>query len=87
MKYEDFKKLLNSIEQHNTPHQVNSGNKIITATERFVLLLQFLAIGENFKSLSFQFRISGKRNILGCIYQDVVSDLSQNIRSSRPEVF
>ena len=31
MSYKDFKKLLNSGEQHITPHQVNDGIKVITA--------------------------------------------------------
>lgn len=33
MSYEEFKMLLNSREQHITPHQVNSGNKVITAKD------------------------------------------------------
>lgn len=55
MSYEDFKQLLNNIEQHSTPHQVNVGNKVITAPERLALTLRFVATGESFKSLSFQF--------------------------------
>ena len=58
MSYEDFKQLLNNIEQHSTPHQVNVGNKVITAPERLALTLRFVATGESFKSLSFQFCIS-----------------------------
>lgn len=58
MSYEDFKQLLNNIEQHITPHQVNVGNKVITAPERLALTLRFVATGESFKSLSFQFCIS-----------------------------
>ena len=57
MSYED-KQLLNSIEQHSTPHQVNVGNNVITAPERLALTLRFVATGESFKSLSFQFCIS-----------------------------
>ena len=37
MSYKDFKKLLNSIEQHIMPHQVNGGNKVKTAPERLAL--------------------------------------------------
>ena len=58
MSYEDFKQLLNNIEQHITPHQVNVSNKVITAPERLALTLRFVATGESFKSLSFQFCIS-----------------------------
>lgn len=57
MSYED-KQLLNSIEQRSTPHQVNVGNNVITAPERLALTLRFVATGESFKSLSFQFCIS-----------------------------
>ena len=39
MSYEDSKKLLNSKEQHITPHQVNGGIKIMAAPERLVLTL------------------------------------------------
>ena len=60
MSYEDFKKLLNSKEQHTTPHEVNGGNKIIAAPERLALTLRFPATGESFKSLSFQFCISNR---------------------------
>ena len=58
MSYEDFKQLLNNIEQHITPHQVNVSNKVITAPERLALTLRFVATCESFKSLSFQFCIS-----------------------------
>ena len=60
MSYEDFKQLLNNIEQHITPHQVNVSNKVITAPERLALTLRFVATGESFKSLSFQFCISNE---------------------------
>ena len=69
MSYEDFKKLLNSIEQHIPSYQVNGGNKDITAPERLVLTLRFLATGESFKSLSFQFCISNKT--FSCIVKQV----------------
>ena len=45
MSYEDLKKLLNSIEQHNTPYPENDRNKVTTTPERLALTLRFLAIG------------------------------------------
>ena len=45
MSYEDLKKLLNSIEQHNTPHRVNDRNKVTTTPKRLAFTLRFLAIG------------------------------------------
>ena len=60
MSYEGFKKLLNFIEQHITLHQINDENIAIAAPERLALTLRFLATGESFKSLSFQFCISSR---------------------------
>ena len=60
MSYEDFKKLLNFIEQHITLHQINGENIAIAAPERLAVTLRFLATGESFKSLSFQFCISSR---------------------------
>ena len=57
---QDFKSILSQIEESITPHQVNGGNEVISAPERLVLTLRFLAKGESFKSLSFQFRISNR---------------------------
>ena len=56
MSYEDFKMILSQIEEYITPHQVNGGNKVISAPERLVLALRFLATGESFKSLQISSR-------------------------------
>ena len=72
MSYEDFKKLLNCIEQHIPSYQVNGGNKDITAPERLVLTLRFLVTGESFKSLSFQFC---KSKCWGCMSKNKISPL------------
>lgn len=58
MSYEDFMVLLEIIEPHITPRQVQGGQKVITAPERLTLTIRFLATGETYRSLSFQFRIS-----------------------------
>ena len=58
MNHEDFKRLLKAIEPDITPRQVMGGHKVIAAAERLTVTLRFLATGETYRSLSFQFRIS-----------------------------
>ena len=58
MTYPDFLALLGVIEPYIAPRQIVGGNKVITAAERFTLTIRYLATGEFYRSLSFQFRIS-----------------------------
>ena len=59
MKFEDFTAILREIVADITPRQVpKGGHKVISVAERLTLTLRFLATGETFRSLSFQFRIS-----------------------------
>ena len=59
MKFEDFTAILREIVADITPRQVpKGGHEVISAAERLTLTLRFLATGETFRSLSFQFRIS-----------------------------
>ena len=58
MTYDTFCVLLNYIEPYISPTERYFGTKVIKATERLVLTFRFLATGETFKSLSYQFRIS-----------------------------
>ena len=58
MTYDTFCVLLNYIEPYISPTERYFGTKVIKATERLVLTSRFLATGETFKSLSYQFRIS-----------------------------
>ena len=58
MTYDTFCVLLNYIEPYISPTERYFGTKVIKATERLVLTSRFIAIGESFKSLSYQFRIS-----------------------------
>ena len=59
MSHKDFTKLLNLIEnvieKAITPQQRSGGNNAISAKE---LTLRFLAAGETYRSMAFQFRIS-----------------------------
>ena len=58
MSHEDFLRILGHIEPDITPHQVTGGNNVISPKSRLTLAIRFLATGETFRSLSFQFRMS-----------------------------
>ena len=60
MDYKYFKEILNLIEPGITPQEIIGGNKVISAAERLILSLRFLATGDTFQSMSFQFRISDR---------------------------
>ena len=62
MNYESFKQILGFIEPYITPKQSTIGTKIVSPVERLVLTIRFLATGETFRSLHFQFR-RGERAI------------------------
>ena len=49
--------ILSAISPHITKKQIQGGHKIISAAERLTPTLCFLATGETFKSLHYQFRI------------------------------
>ena len=59
MSYGDFKEIPSKNEK--ASHQTAGGHKVITANEQSVVMLPFLAAGESFASLSFQFKISDNR--------------------------
>lgn len=58
MSLEDFEIVLGHIQDLITPQEIIGGARPILADERLVLTIRFLATGETFCSLSFQFRIS-----------------------------
>ena len=58
MDFKRFNKVLNLIVPDITPQKIIGGNKVLSATERLTTTLSFLATGETFQSLCFQFRIS-----------------------------
>ena len=59
MSYEDFTTILTAIAPNITPQQVKrGGHKVIAPAERLTLTIRFLATGETYRSLCFQFRIS-----------------------------
>ena len=58
MEYDTFLKLLNYVEPFISPQERYHRAAVINAKERLTLTLRFLATGETYKSLGFQFRIS-----------------------------
>ena len=69
MSYEEFLYILNIIEKDITPTQIFGGHKVIPAKARLTVTIRFLATGETFRSLSFQFRIS--KGAISYIVRDV----------------
>lgn len=69
MAHEQFIEILTAIEPFITKRQVIGGHKVISPAERLTLTLRFLATGETFRSLSFQFRIS--RSTISYIVREV----------------
>lgn len=69
MAHEQFLETLTAIEPSVTKRQVIGGHKVISPAERLTLTLRFLATGETFRSLSFQFRIS--RSAISYIVREV----------------
>ena len=59
MSYGDFKEIPSKTEK--ASHQTAGGHKVITTNEQSVVMLPFLAAGESFASLNFQFKISDNR--------------------------
>ena len=81
MDFDCFKKILEMIEPDITPK--SSGvpeQRVVSSAERLVLTIRFLATGESFSSLNFQFRISERaisyivdsvaKAIVNCIGKD-----------------
>ena len=58
MSKEDYNYILIKIEKYITPNQIIGGHEIINAKARLALTLRFLATGETYRPLCFQFRIS-----------------------------
>ena len=65
MSPDQFKEILNATEPDICKQSTNMGGEPIVPVERRALTLRFLATGESFRSLHFQFRIS--RPAISCI--------------------
>lgn len=57
MNCETFEQILTAIGPEITKHQVVGGHRVISPAARLILTLRFLATGETFRSLHFQFRM------------------------------
>ena len=76
MSYEEFLHIL-IIEKDITPTQIFGGHKVIPAKARLTVTIRFLATGETFRSLSFQFRIS--KGAISYIVRDVCNAINKNM--------
>ena len=77
MCYEDVLYILDLIEKDITPKQILRGQKVIDEKSRLILAIRFLANGESYRSLRFQFRISTPA--ISYIINDVFSAISTNV--------
>ena len=77
MSYEEFLHILNIIEKDIAPTQIFGGHKVIPAKARLTVTIRFLATGETFRSLSFQFRIS--KGAISYIVRDVCDAINKNM--------
>ena len=60
MSVEDFEAVLSQIHDLIAPQEFQGGPRPISSDERLALAIRYMATGESFHSLSFQFRISRK---------------------------
>ena len=58
MEHEQFLEILKLIEKDIAPQQIFRGQKVISPMSRLTLTLRFLATGETYRSMAYQFRIS-----------------------------
>ena len=79
MSHADFQRILSYIEQNITRKQVLGGNKVISLKERLALKIRFLATGETYRSLSYQFRISTRA--ISYIIKEVCEAIIKNMRN------
>ena len=77
MSHEEFLEIFQLIEQDMTPNTILGGNKVICAKARLTVTIRFLATGETFRSLSFQFRIS--RGAISYIITEVCNAVIKNM--------
>ena len=77
MDYEDFLYILKVIEKDITPKEMLGGHRAINAKSRLIIAIRFLATGESYRSLRFQFRISTPA--ISYIINDVCSAINRNL--------
>eukprot|EP00112_Aurelia_sp_Birch-Aquarium-sp1_P024660 Seg788.16 transcript_id=Seg788.16/GoldUCD/mRNA.D3Y31 product="Protein ALP1-like" protein_id=Seg788.16/GoldUCD/D3Y31 len=77
MEHAQVLETLSLIEKDITPQKIFGGNKIICPLARLTLALRFLATGETYRSLSFQFRIS--KAAVSYIVKEVCTAIIKNM--------
>ena len=77
MDYEDFLYILKMIEKDLTPKEMLGGHRAINAKSRLIIAIRFLATGESYRSLRFQFRISTPA--ISYTINDVCSAINRNL--------
>ena len=76
----DFVNILAKISDMISPKERLSGTNPVQADERLALTLRFLATGETFQSLSFQYRIS--LNAISCIVKSCCKAIVEQMASN-----
>ena len=79
MSHTEFLQVLKFIERDITPKQISGGNPVVKPKERLTLTLRFLATGETYRSLAFQFRIS--KAAISYIVVEVWNAVTKNMQS------
>ena len=77
MDYETFQDILTAITLKISKKQKQRGHKVISPAERLTLTLRYLATGESFKSLHYQFRIG--RATISYIVREVCQAIFQTL--------
>ena len=80
MSSDQFKEILNAIEQDICKQSTKMGGEPIVPAERLALTLRFLAAGESFRSRHFQFRIS--RPAISYIVTEVCEAITKKLGPS-----
>ncbi|XP_065069760.1 uncharacterized protein LOC135694808 [Rhopilema esculentum] len=77
MSHADFLFLLSLVERDITPQAILGGSPTITPKSRLALTIRFLATGESYRSLRFQFRIS--TSAISYIVNEVCAAIVKNV--------
>ena len=81
MSPDQFKEILNATEPDICKQSTKMGGELIVPVKRRALRLRFLATGESFRSLHFQFRISRPA------ISDIVTEVCEAIPKAGPFLF
>ena len=77
MSHEEFLHILRSTEKDIVPNQILGGHNVISPKARLTVTIRFLATGETYRSLSYQFRMS--RSAISYIVKEVCDAVNKNL--------